>query len=207
MQKNGSAKAVSISLGDMKVKLAELHQLRRRMLAGINGNRDVTLGAGFELSDPSRLRLGDGVDIRDHVRIRGAVSIGSGSSIREYVLLDAREGRIDIGSHCSVNDYSVFYGHGGLTIGDDVRIATHTVIVAADHRFADPDVLIREQGVDLKPITIGDDVWIGANVCILGDVDIGRGSVIGAGSVVTQSLPPYSVAVGNPARVVKKRGE
>jgi acetyltransferase-like isoleucine patch superfamily enzyme len=160
-----------------------------------------------DVSNPDQFEMADDAEVRDHVRIRGKVSIGSGSSIREYVLLDARDGSISIGANCSVNDYCVFYGHGGLTVGDDVRIATHTVIVAADHRFDDPDVPIREQGVDPKPITIGDDVWIGANVCILGGVEIGRGSVIGAGSVVTESLPPLSVAVGNPARVVKKRGE
>jgi acetyltransferase-like isoleucine patch superfamily enzyme len=192
---------------DVRARLADLDQLRRRVQSGLGTASDVTLGPGVELADPDKLELGDEVDIRGYVRIRGAVSIGSKSSIREYVLLDAREGSIRIGSNCSVNDYCVLYGHGGLTIGNDVRMATHTVIVAADHRFNDPNVLIREQGVDNKPITIGDDVWIGANVTILGGVEVGRGSVIGAGSVVTESIEPMSVAVGNPARVVKKRGE
>lgn len=192
---------------DVRARLTDLDQLRRRVQSGLGTETDVTLGAGVELTDPEKLRLGEEVDIRAHVRIRGAVSIGSKSSIREYVLLDAREGRIDIGSNCSVNDYCVLYGHGGLTIGDDVRMATHTVVVAADHRFSDPNVLIREQGVDAKPITIGDDVWIGANVCILAGVEIGHGAVIGAGAVVSESIEPMSIAVGNPARVVKKRGE
>ncbi len=151
--------------------------------------------------------VAEDADIRANVRMQGKVSVGPKSSIRDYVLLDARDGSITIGSNCSVNDFCVFYGHGGLTIGNDVRIATHTVIVAADHNFSDPDRLIREQGVEAKPITIGDDVWIGANACILGGVEIGRGSVIGAGSVVTQSVPPMSIAVGNPAKVVKQRGE
>lgn len=192
---------------EVKARLADLDQLRRRVQSGLGTATDVTLGAGVELSDPEKLELGEEVDIHAHVRIRGAVSIGAKSSIREYVLLDARDGRIEIGSNCSVNDYCVLYGHGGLTIGNDVRMATHTVIVAADHKFDDPDVLIREQGVDPKPITIGDDVWIGANVCILGGVEIGRGSVIGAGSVVAESIEPMAIALGNPARVVKKRGE
>ena len=194
------------SPGDVKERLADLDQFRRRLFAGLDNDSDVTLGIGVEVTEPSKLRLGQGVDIRSHVRIRGAVSIGSNSSIREYTLLDARDGRIDIGANCSVNDYCVIYGHGGVTIGDDVRMATHIVVVAADHTFDDPNVPIRKQPVKPEPITIGDDVWIGANVCILGGVEIGRGCVIGAGSVVAESLEPMSVAVGNPARVVKKRG-
>jgi acetyltransferase-like isoleucine patch superfamily enzyme len=192
---------------DVKERLADLDQFRRRLFAGLDNDSDVTLGIGVEITEPPKLRVGEGVEIRSHVRIRGAVSIGDNSSIREYTLLDARDGSIEIGANCSVNDYCVIYGHGGVIIGDDVRMATHIVVVAADHRFNDPNVPIRKQGVEPKRITIGDDVWIGANACILGGVEIGRGCVIGAGSVVAESLEPFSVVVGNPARVVKKRGE
>jgi acetyltransferase-like isoleucine patch superfamily enzyme len=195
------------SPGDVKERLADLDQFRRRLFAGLDNESDVNLGIGVEITEPTKLQVGEGVEIRSHARIRGAVSIGDNSSIREYTLLDARDGSIEIGAHCSVNDYCVIYGHGGVTIGDDVRMATHIVVVAADHRFDDPNVPIREQGVEPKPIKIGDDVWIGANACILGGVEIGRGCVIGAGAVVAESLEPFSVVVGNPARVVKKRGE
>lgn len=96
---------------------------------------------------------------------------------------------------------------GGVEIGDDVRIATHTVIVAATHRFQALDVPIREQGVEGRKIVIEDDVWIGANVCILGGVTVGSGAVIGAGSVVTRSVPRGAIAAGNPARVIGTRLE
>ncbi len=195
------------SPGDVRERLADLDQFRRRLFAGLDNESDVNLGIGVEITEPAKLQVGEGVEIRSHARIRGAVSIGDHSSIREYTLLDARDGSIEIGAHCSVNDYCVIYGHGGVTIGDDVRMATHIVVVAADHRFEDPNVPIREQGVEPKPIKIGDDVWIGANACILGGVEIGGGCVIGAGAVVAESLEPFSVVVGNPARVVKKRGE
>lgn len=150
--------------------------------------------------------VAEDADIRAHVRMHGKVSVGSKSSIRDYVLLDARDGSITIGDNCSVNDFCVFYGHGGLTIGNDVRIATHTVIVAADHRFDDPDTLIREQGVEAKPITIGDDVWIGVGATILSGVTIGDGAVVGAGAVVIADVPPAAIVAGVPARVVGTRG-
>lgn len=79
------------------------------------------------------------------------------------------------------------------------------MIIGANHRFSDVTKLIKEQGVETKGIIIESDVWIGANCCVLDGVTIGRGSVIGAGSIVTKSIPPMSVAVGNPCRVIKQR--
>jgi acetyltransferase-like isoleucine patch superfamily enzyme len=83
-----------------------------------------------------------------------------------------------------------------------VRIATHCVIVPANHRFDSLDVPIARQPVVAKGISVEDDVWIGANSVILDGVTIGTGSVIGAGSVVTRDIQPFSVCVGNPARVI-----
>lgn len=86
-------------------------------------------------------------------------------------------------------------------IGDRVQIATGVSIFTAGH---DTSVLSRRKGVEFgHPIFIEDDCWIGGNVVILPGVRIGKGSTIGAGSVVTADIPPYSVAVGNPCRVKK----
>lgn len=95
---------------------------------------------------------------------------------------------------------------GVIRIGDNVLIGPNVVIRAADHRFSDIDRLIVEQGHVAGTIDIGDDVWIGANAVILANVRIGKGAVIGAGSVVVGDLPEYSVAVGAPARVIRSRG-
>ena len=165
----------------------------------------VWLGANLELSGPSEVTLGPGVRVGHGTRIAGRVSIGDSTNIHRYVLLNALGGHIAIGQRCSANDFCVLYGAGGLTIGNDVRLATHTVIVTMNHNFADTDRPIREQGVTTAPVTIGDDVWIAANVTILAGVIIGGGSVIGAGAVVTDSIPPMSIAVGVPARVVRTR--
>ena len=97
-------------------------------------------------------------------------------------------------------------GDGGLRIGNKTRIASHTVIVAADHKFSDPDRPILEQGQICRGIDIGSDVWIGAGVRILDGVTIGDGAVLAAGCVVTKSVAALSIVAGVPARPVGVRG-
>lgn len=141
----------------------------------------------------------------------GTVEIGEHSMIALGTLI---QGNVRIGRGCSIQAYSNVVGYGKtdsmegrITIGDHVRIASHAVIIAGNHRFEDPDRPIRTQGMELAPVTIEDDVWIGGRVNIVAGVRIGKGSVVGGGSVVTRDIPPYSVAVGVPARIVKRRGE
>lgn len=136
----------------------------------------------------------------------GSVSIGPGSQIHDYAMLMTYGGDIRLGGGCTVNPFCVLYGHGGLTIGNHVRIATHCVIIPANHNFNDLDKPIWQQAETRVGIVIEDDVWIGAGVRVMDGVRIGHGSVIGAGAVVTKSIPPGSVAVGVPARVIGQRG-
>ncbi|MBW7457715.1 acyltransferase [Paenibacillus sepulcri] len=139
----------------------------------------------------------------------GRLEIGEESTIALGVLL---QGNVTVGKHSSIQAYSNIVGYGlpdeqqgRVVIGDDVRIASHAIIIAGNHRFDDPNRPIREQGHELLPITIENDVWIAGRVSITAGVTIGRGSVIGGGSVVTRDIPPYSIAVGVPAKVVKSR--
>ncbi|WP_319586143.1 DapH/DapD/GlmU-related protein [uncultured Desulfobulbus sp.] len=95
---------------------------------------------------------------------------------------------------------------GPVIIGKYVNMGPDVLIHTRNHKTDDPTIIMQKQGFDVvKPVTIEDDVWIGERVIILPGVTIGQGSVIGAGAVVAKSIPPYSVAVGNPARVVKSR--
>lgn len=95
--------------------------------------------------------------------------------------------------------------HGGVIIGDNTVLGPYCVIHSANHKFGKVDVPICRQGHVLKPVFIGEDCWLGAHVTVVPGTIIEKGCVIGAGSVVTKHIPPYSVAVGNPARVIKKR--
>lgn len=136
---------------------------------------------------------------------QGTISIKKNSSVAEYARLLTVGGFITIGQKCSINTMCIIYGHGGVRIGDYVRIAAQTIIISANHNYERLDIPICQQDESKQGICIGDDVWIGAGCKILDGVEIGRGCVIGAGSVVTKSISDYSVAVGVPAKVIKNR--
>ncbi|SMF73715.1 Acetyltransferase (isoleucine patch superfamily) [Xaviernesmea oryzae] len=138
---------------------------------------------------------------------KGEVRIGRKIKVHPGVIIDAQKGRILIGNNVSLNPYTMLYGAGNITIGDNVRIAAHTVIVSFDHNFNEIDRPITFQGITRKPIEIGDDVWIGAGAKILGGSQIAKGCVIGANAVVKGKTEPYGIYVGNPARLIKRRGE
>ena len=94
----------------------------------------------------------------------------------------------------------------GTKIGDNVMMGPECYIYTRNHAFSRTDIPMREQGMqDFEPVTIGNDVWIGARVTILPGVKIGNGCIVGAGSVVTKNLPDYAIGGGNPARVLKYR--
>lgn len=113
--------------------------------------------------------------------------------------------RVRIGPGSSLNQGTIIDGYGGVTIGRNVRIASYVRINTAEHTFTDLDTPISQQGFEVAPVVIGDDVWLGTGVIIGSGVTIGSGSVIGAGSVVTRDIPPYSVGVGVPCRVLRSR--
>jgi carbonic anhydrase/acetyltransferase-like protein (isoleucine patch superfamily) len=93
---------------------------------------------------------------------------------------------------------------GPVSFGARALCAQHCLIAGQSHRYDDPSKPLLEQGYVTKPVVIEDDVWIGANCVVLPGVRIGRKAVIGAGSVVTREIPPLCLAVGNPARVIKR---
>jgi acetyltransferase-like isoleucine patch superfamily enzyme len=156
-------------------------------------------------------RIGRKAKIRyfTHFRWRkgGGIVIGRYFSAESGVVVDAQSGSIRIGDNVSLNDHVVLLGHGDITIDDDVRIATHVVLASFDHNFAERHEAIRNQGITKKPIVIGRDVWIGAGAKILGGSTIAAGCVIGANAVLKGSTVPYGVYVGNPARLLKVRGQ
>lgn len=95
---------------------------------------------------------------------------------------------------------------GPITIGNNVMMGPEVVIYTRNHKRDSIDIPMCEQGFDdFKPVTIGDDVWLGRRVMIMPGVTIGNHCIIGAGAVVAKDIPDYAVVVGNPAKIVKYR--
>jgi acetyltransferase-like isoleucine patch superfamily enzyme len=168
------------------------------------GREGISLAAGAFIFPHAVLNCTYWPDIRAH---GGRIEIGEGTVIQPFAFLHTHGGLIRLGKRCSVNPYAVLYGEGGLMIGDDVRIAAHTVIIPENHGFERRDVPIALQKHTCQGIAIGDDVWIGAGVKILDGVQIARGCIIGAGSVVSHSTEEYGIYIGSPARRIKTRGD
>lgn len=175
--------------------------------------KNVTIGTGVKFVNPEYISIGDNVKIMDDVTIiargEGGVEIGDDCQICQRVYLDTEskeEGYIKIGDNVYIGTGTTLFGHKGLEIGDNCLFAQNITLTPYSHIFDDPDDIIWHQGGHSKKVVIGKDCYVGMGVCIMYSGDIGEGSVIGSGALVVKPIPPYSVAVGVPAKPIKKRG-
>jgi acetyltransferase-like isoleucine patch superfamily enzyme len=146
--------------------------------------------------------------VHQKVRIKNPrrVALGPRAGIRPYAFLKATgaRGTIIVGARSGVGEYCVINAVERVEIGEDVLIAPGCHITDANHGIA-PGVPIMRQERMAAPVTIGDDVWIGAGVKVLSGVTIGDGAVVAAGAVVREDVPPMAIAGGVPARVLRMR--
>lgn len=188
--------------------------LRRHLYHTIFGGlgRGVILGRGMLLRQPGRIRVGDRTVIDDYcaLTVRGeesGITIGSHVFIGRGTQIHARGGQVEIEDHANLSSYvRVGAATRRIVIGRHALIAASCCIGGVLHRTDRRDVPIAHQGtLDRGGVVIEDDVWLGAGAIVLDGVTVGRGCVVGAGSVVTKDIPPFSVAYGVPARVVRQR--
>ena len=132
-------------------------------------------------------------------------TLGDYSTVEDFATVNNGVGAVHIGNHTRIGIGNVVIGP--VTIGNNVILAQNIVMSGLNHTYKDPEVPIYLQGETVSEIRIEDDCWIGANAVLTAGVTIGRHSVIAAGAVVTKNIPAYSVAVGNPARVIKQLDE
>lgn len=149
-------------------------------------------------------------DIEDSVK-GSLIEISEGSVIDSFVKIKPAGGMGDvhIGPNTVINSGCVLYTGNGLTIGRGCAIASNCTFAPTNHEYGRRDIPIADQGFmpSRGGIIIEDDVWIGANVVLLDGAIVREGCVIGAGSVVRDELPPYSINVGSPTRIVGYRQE
>lgn len=129
-------------------------------------------------------------------------SLGDYSVVESFACINNAVGDVTIGDHTRIGLNNTIIGP--VTIGSHVNLAQGITITALNHNFKDTDKRIDEQGVSTTPVTIGNDIWIGANAVVLPGVTIGDHSVVAAGAVVTKDVPSHSLVAGVPAKVIKQ---
>jgi acetyltransferase-like isoleucine patch superfamily enzyme len=141
------------------------------------------------------------------------IHIGTGTMIGPHVTLSAgmvpgqdciTDPVVSIGDRCLIGKGSGIVGHLQVTIGDDVWTGHHVYITDQNHGYRDIDLPVSQQSMPERPVRIGSGSWLGHGAIVLPGADIGEHVVIGANSVVTGCIPAFSVAVGAPARVVRR---
>jgi acetyltransferase-like isoleucine patch superfamily enzyme len=128
--------------------------------------------------------------------------LGEDSTIEDFCTINNGVGDIIIGKRTRIGMSNVLIGP--VSIGNDVILAQNIVMSGLNHGYEDITLPPHNQPVTKKQITLEDEIWIGANSVVLAGVTIGKHAVVAAGSVVTKNVPPYSVVVGNPARVIRQ---
>lgn len=180
----------------------------RKILYGMAfGSRFKYFGRRTKLEIAGQVSTGINVYIGDDVTIivesGASLIIGDNSFIGESCYIKCFGGKIEIGHDVSVNSKSFLNGCGDLKIGNNTRIGTQSILIASNHKFDDPEVLVKDQ-ITKQGIMIGENIWFGARVTVLDGVSIADNSVVGACSLVSKNISEAGIYVGIPAKKLEK---
>lgn len=178
-----------------------------------HAGKGLVIGRNVCIRHPGRIQIGNGVVIDDNCVLDAkgdsdeGITIGDGAILGRNTIVSCKGGSIEIGDNSNISANCMFISETRLSIGSNVLIAGMCYVIAGgNHGVERTDVpIIAQPMVSKGGVRIGDNCWLGANVTILDGVTIGRDSIIGAGSVVNEDIPDFSIAVGTPARVVRNR--
>lgn len=158
------------------------------------------------LLNPIIHKKGKGARIRRRTRIDvlpwNNFALGSYSTIEDFTTINNGVGNVMIGDRTRIGLSNTLIGP--ITVGNDVMFAQNIVMSGLNHGYEDISKSIHDQPVTTAEIIIEDEAWIGANVVIVAGVTVGKHSIVAAGSIVTKDVPPYSIVVGNPAKLIKQ---
>ena len=160
--------------------------------------RGIKCGRNVSITPPMKVRF-----------VNGGVLLGDNVSISASTILlgVTPQAKIIFGNNIRIAHHFQISCANTVNIGSDVNIAPFVFISDHNHKFEDPNKPIKDQGISIKEggaVVIGEGSWIGTKATIIGSVKIGKHCVIGANSVVTKDIPDFSVAVGSPAKVIKR---
>ncbi len=175
--------------------------------------QSVLFGRNVTLRVPKRIKLGNRILIDDNAVLDAkgdpeASFIRFGDEVevsRNAILACKAGGSITLGDFVSIGRNALLSAIAAIKIGDNCSIGPYATILASGHDWSDPDTPVLLQGRAIGDIVIENNVWLGAHVTVMDGVTIGANSVIAVGAIVSQDIPPYSIAAGSPARVVRKR--
>lgn len=186
--------------------------LSKSIFASVKGTPAIE--RGVTLRNPAHITLGKGMiidqgavlDARRGVDMQPEISFGDNCFIGSLSMVLAKGGSILFGSGINISTYTRIASEGPIEIGDSVLISSYCYIGPGNHRFDDPEKPIMEQGMEQgKGIKIGSNCWIGTKVTILDGVTIGNNVIIGAHSLVKDSIPDNAIVAGAPAKILKMR--
>ena len=197
-------------------------RLRLRWLFGVKVPRNCKIGRHVTVS--GQLSLGHKVTIEDGVLLRGDISIGSHSFICRQVemtgniaigdacvvgsftiLSTASAAALKVGTDTYINSFTVIGAMEGVSIGDHCIFAAYIAITDATHGIDDLSIATKHAPITAKPVTIGNNVWLGSGVMVMMGSHIGDDTVVGARSLVRSDLPDRSISFGTPAKVHRFR--
>lgn len=178
--------------------------------------RGTVFGFGVVVRQPKKIALGESVVISEYCVLDGrsekdvlALEVGDRSILSNNVMLSCKNGSITVGKDVGLNAQTIIQSTTGnaVTIGDNCVIGQRCLVIGGgNYDISNRNDLIRTSPiVDDGGVTVENNVWLGANVSVLGGVTVGQGSVAGTGAVVSRSVPPFSVCLGVPAKVVRER--
>ena len=180
------------------------------LLLGSTG-RNVTFGINVTLRHPHKIDIGDDVVIDDGCSLDAkgtdnqGIQIGSGVFVGRNTILSCKNGDIIVDDHANIGFNSEIFSASRVRLGKSTLVAAYTYLVGGDHLFDRVDIPVLEQGRTARGIEVDDNVWLGAHVVVSDGSRVGRDAIIGAGAVVIGDIPPYQIAAGVPAKVVRDR--
>jgi acetyltransferase-like isoleucine patch superfamily enzyme len=173
--------------------------------------KGVVFGTNVVLRHPHKIHLGDNIVIDDNCVLDAkgtdnkGIFIGNGVFIGRNTILFCKDGDIYIDDNVLIGFNCEIFSANFVKLGKNIQIAAYSYLNGGTHNFDRLDIPVKEQERSGKGIIVEDNVWLAANVKVLDGVVIGRDSIVGAGAMVNKDIPPFSIAGGVPAKIIRSR--